>query len=193
MDFERATHFTRFNTGRSLCDSGFESGRGWQQPVDPAGPTYESANVFDCCLSTTQLLADLFEEHPSLTDLFENTAEYIEGTWFDAGREFMERLGYTQIARDNTYNGENDLSQEYVWEVWEIDESPDWIWADTARDHPIKGIPNTVVLVYVHTGADVRGGYAKPCIGHSRLAPARPAGLDCVLRNQYKAPSIGAL
>ena len=64
----------------------------------------------------------------------------------------MERLGYHQLARDNTYNwGSNDLDQCFVFEVWSKDESEEWIYAEDA-----------VVLVYAHTGADVRGGYARP-------------------------------
>jgi hypothetical protein len=54
------------------------------------------------------------------------------------------------LARDNTYNGESDLSQCYVWEVYG-ENIADWVYDDDA-----------LMVVYAHTGCDVRGGYAYP-------------------------------
>jgi hypothetical protein len=72
--------------------------------------------------------------------------------WFEAGEKFAtEVLSLTQLARDNTYNGENDLSQTYVWEVYSESDNGDWIYNDDA-----------LMVVYAHTGCDVRGGYAYP-------------------------------
>ena len=66
----------------------------------------------------------------------------------------MQSIGYTCGARGNVYNGENDFSQGFVWEVWQRPgSSRDWVHDD-----------NAIVVFYVHTGADVRGGYGRPLI-----------------------------
>ena len=78
--------------------------------------------------------------------------EYSSG--FELGAKFMEYAGYTQHARDNTYNGENDLSSDFVWELWtENDYESDWIYCD---------VDTSVYVVYDHEGGDPRGNYAGP-------------------------------
>ena len=69
----------------------------------------------------------------------------------------MKHLGYTQATRGNTYNTENDLDQNFVYEIWmPTDEEgwaieDDWLYSDDA-----------ICVMYLHTGADVRGGYSDP-------------------------------
>jgi hypothetical protein len=46
---------------------------------------------------------------------------------------------FYQSARDNTYNGENDLSQDYVWEVYTEDEANEYA-LDYIRDNWIDYI-----------------------------------------------------
>ena len=113
------------------------------------------------------------DETPTLSDLRERLKAYDYGedytftldrdeqgvsidtsgaSWFDHGRMIMAFLGYKCHARDNVYNHDNDYDQVFVWEVWSKDKDcVDWIWADDA-----------VMLVYPHTGADPRGGFAAP-------------------------------
>ena len=35
---------------------------------------------------------------------------------------------YQQVARDNTFNGENDLDTFFVWTVYADTACPDWVW-----------------------------------------------------------------
>tara|TARA_R110000824_G_scaffold8441_5_gene38393 strand:- start:8008 stop:8973 length:966 start_codon:yes stop_codon:yes gene_type:complete len=153
----------RYNSGTHFLDSGGEAGRHHQQPAidraqdlcrfdQPAvGDEYVTATICTPLFLAAQ--ADHLEE---MQDEFDNWTEYADRSGFnlfDDGSGFMEAQGFTQQARDNTYNGESDLSQEYVWEVYtpEHSDCQDWIYADDA-----------ILVVYIHTGADVRGGYSPP-------------------------------
>lgn len=146
----------RENTGRYMCDSGGENGRGWQQP-DIAGDAPEIRDWHRGCSATIQTSAFLDRRMDMLRDLQRQWQEWHETQdlgWFESGRAFMLSRGYVLAARDNVYNRENDLSDVFVYEVWQDPEtqtSSDWIWDDTA-----------VAVLYIHTGADVRAGYGRP-------------------------------
>ena len=164
------TKFTRQNTGRHLLDSGDHYGRVYESPA-PKGSfsVSEDGNVF-------VTLTGLLTEHATVV---EDTQTLIDSAWgsgkrgeetsfttpdgvthdasdldnFSVGPSVMEALGYECKARENTYNRETDLDQDFVWEVWTRPDSDtdDWIWDEDA-----------VVLIYAHTGCDARGGYATP-------------------------------
>ena len=151
---EQVISHTRQNTGTHFLDSGGESGRAWQQPaptklieIRADGTWWQSAIT----------LTGLLQEHAEVVEDVQAAieAEYEadrEVSNFEVGPRVMKRLGYHEMTRDNTCNwGSNDLDQCFVYEVWSKDEGEDWIYAEDA-----------VVLVYAHTGADVRGGYARP-------------------------------
>ncbi len=52
------------------------------------------------------------------------------------------------LARDNSYNSENDLSAEINFTIYGADEDCDWCWAN-----------DIYVALCVHRGGDVRGNY----------------------------------
>jgi hypothetical protein len=150
----RVIEYTRQNTGKALCDSGGVLGRHWQQPA----PTkLIRVRTGEDWWETAITLTGLLREHAKVVEDVQAAieAEYEadrEVSNFEVGPRVMKRLGYHELARDNTYNwGNNDLDQCFVFEVWSKDEEAEWIYAEDA-----------VVLVYAHTGADVRGGYARP-------------------------------
>lgn len=154
---ERVTEYTRQNTGKALCDSGGVLGRHWQQPA----PTkLIRVRTGEGWWETAITLTGLLREHAKVVEDVQAAieAEYEadrEVSNFEVGPRVMERLGYHQLVRDNTYNwGSNDLDQCFVFEVWSKDENREWIYVENAEE--------AVVLVYAHTGADVRGGYARP-------------------------------
>jgi hypothetical protein len=152
MERNRAIEFTRQNTGKHFLDSGFASGRMWQQPP----PTKGAEVLLDeyPTISLTQWLVDCATERSEFMEHFEQWADdHPDDPWFDIGREAMEAKGYVCATRGNTYNGENDLDQEFVYEVWlpEAHEGEDYWWSEHA-----------VLVMYIHTGADVRGGYGRP-------------------------------
>jgi hypothetical protein len=151
IDINTVTTFTRQNTGSHMLDSGGIYGRIWQSPA----PTGKFSVSRDGTVSLT--LTGLLVEHASLVSEIQEAIEAAlagddDLTWFESGPRVMEERGYRLASRDNTYNGENDLDQNFVWEVWQLDEvEREWLYDDDA-----------VVLVYAHTGCDVRGGYSRP-------------------------------
>jgi hypothetical protein len=159
--FDRIARLCRHNSGKHMLDSGQEHGRHWQQlPATPETPQatidlYQRSG-HDLSISGTITLEHwINEQFDVLDDLHEQFDKFLEDNdedWFDAGTSFMESLGYHQHARDNVYNNDNDFSQVFVWEVWTKQPTePDWLYAKDA-----------VVLLYIHTGCDVRGGYSPP-------------------------------
>lgn len=155
----------RCPSGKSFLDSGGDSGRHWQKPPIPVDApeadwdrTGDDGEPWGAALETPIFLANHTEiatgkDGHDLNKLFEIFAElWPNMNWFEAGERFMIERGYHQHARENTYNHESDLSQCFVWELYtKKEEEDDWIWAD-----------ESVLVVYVHTGADVRGGYSNP-------------------------------
>jgi hypothetical protein len=171
IEINRVVEFTRQNSGRHFLDSGDHYGRVYDTPA-PESKFRVDGDDGQVYLTVTGLLAEhatVREEVQTLLDAAWGSGKRGESTSFttpdgvehDAtdldnfavGPAVMEALGYECKARDNTYNGETDLDQEFVWEVWTpVDsDSDDWIWDEDA-----------VILIYAHTGCDVRGGYATP-------------------------------
>jgi len=150
IDINIVTTFTRQNTGKHFLDSGDAYGRIWQSPA----PTGKFSVSRDGTVSLT--LTGLLVEHATVVG---DVQEAIEAaladdahlTFFEAGPRVMEALGYERSGRGNTYNDENDLDQCFVYEVWQREASREWFYDDEA-----------IVLVYAHTGCDVRGGYSRP-------------------------------
>lgn len=156
IDIDTVTTFTRQNTGSHMLDSGGTYGRIWQSPA-PVG-RFTVARDGTVALTLTGLLAEHATVVSEVQETLEAALEADEDlTWFEAGPLVMERLGFQHVTRNNTCNSENDLDQNFVYEVWVPEaqtgclSSPDWLYNDDA-----------VVLVYAHTGCDVRGGYARP-------------------------------
>lgn len=148
----------RHNTGKSFLDSGDFYGRHYDKPPITDETPLVSIDTWrtevTATIDTARFLAETCEVDTDLQSQFDEWAELEENSdlnWFEAGEKFAtEVLGLTQLARDSTYNGENDLSQTYVWEVYGED-TGDWIYNYDA-----------LMVVYAHAGCDVRGGYAYP-------------------------------
>lgn len=150
MNFEKVAEFTRYNSGRALCDSGDFYGRHYESPL-PEGKIVHDDRGFPS-ISLTHFLADHCELLDDIQCAFDETAENDkELSWWEVGSETMKHLGYTQVFRGNTYKDNTDLSQDFVCEVWEKELSEDWILNN-----------NAVLVLYIHTGCDVRGGYSPP-------------------------------
>ena len=150
MEFARVVEFTRFDSGWHLLDSGGAYGRIHETPP-PSEPVILGEYPM---ISVSHMISELAEEQTEIMDRIQKVAdENEEMPWFEVGTQAMEDLGFIQQARDNTYNNENDLDQDFVWEVWtpEGEDVSDWIYCDEA-----------VIVLYLHTGCDVRGGYSRP-------------------------------
>ncbi len=157
--FETIAKAFRHNTGASILDSGSAYGRHHERPPiqeeTPAITIDVWHNDITATIETAHFLAEQTEVDFELQERFEEWASQEENSdlsWFEAGEQFAtEVLRLQSLAKDNTYNSESDLSQCYVWEVYAEEDRGDWIYAD-----------DSLLLVYAHTGCDVRGGYAYP-------------------------------
>lgn len=162
--FNALAKAARYDSGSSFLDSGSAYGRWHEAPPVKTEVATATLDVYgDEChggtLETAHYLAEQCTYNAKLQAAFRRWEKRQSGDWFALGREFMERRGYVLQSRDNVYNGENDLTQVYVWEVWTPagEECDDWIYAESA-----------VFVVYVHTGCDVRGGYSYPVFLETR-------------------------
>ena len=181
MEYERAVRFTRYNSGKHFLDSGDLYGRHHESEKDPQGepllyPTGDSkkASLYDVNISVNQLLVDCFEENEIITRYYEEFSKDSDLSYFEQGNNVMENFGYIQVARDNTYNNENDYSQNFIWEVWhspEVSDGRDWVWQSEKDTFgyacPLneEDMPHVIVVLYIHTGCDIRGGYSPPIFG----------------------------
>jgi len=89
--------------------------------------------------------------------------------YFASVHAFMEAIGYEIQAEDNVYNGENDLSQVYVYHVWakagsDMADGGEWFYP----------CDEAITILFIHTGCDVRGGYSGP--------------IFCAGKNDYSVP-----
>lgn len=156
-NFETIAKAFRHNTGASILDSGGAYGRHHEKPQIAEKTPMVTIEVWGeevmPTIETAHFLSETCEVDFELQSQFETWAALEENSnlsWFEAGENFVtDVLGLSRLAKDNTYNGENDLSQNYVWEVYAEEDCGDWIYAD-------------LMLCYAHTGCDVRGGYAYP-------------------------------
>lgn len=180
---ENLTFFAacRENTGMSMCDSGGDGtgkygyGRWHERPeIDPNGPaitldTYRDNTGIMASLSTPHYLDARYEIDRDLQAKFDVwEAEHPDSSWFEAGREFMENLKFEQMQRGNTYNGEQDLTQSVIYEVWKPEDQKE------DGDSGIYAVDGIRTVVYVHTGCDERSGHSRPVFCKSRNDYAIP-------------------
>lgn len=156
------------NTGRHFLDSGDAYGRNWQrnqgrvfEGTAPATLSFRDGFI-EVTYSLFHWLTDkldfdaemqaLYDEHaaahPDEHDLanMNSFAEYL--TENDHGE-------YTEILTDNSYNHECNLSQTIQYTVVATDE-------DGSAAIVLLDGSDAIVLLQVHGGADVRGGYTAP-------------------------------
>jgi hypothetical protein len=156
----KLTDMMQENTGRSILDSGGAYGRNWErnQGVDfakrPEGSLefYVRGDDVDIMptLDVFHFLRDRLEYNEELDDRWrawceENDADLTYGNG-EAFAEYIDGKGIYQEGPPftiNTYNGEDMLSQtlQYVY------------WTDEDGAH---------ILLQIHGGCDVRGGYTDP-------------------------------
>ena len=148
----------RQNTGSHFLDSGMENGRHWQQPLPTKAITLEfherDGKIVEVSgvISTSHFLDATTKIDQDLTKWLrkesrESLSEYAEllANYLGVGVEVLS------IA-DNTYNHENNLSQNFQWVI--VGDSENWM----------DDIDSCWVIVSTHNGADVRGGYSDPVV-----------------------------
>ena len=148
------------NTGKHFLDSGGDNGRQWQRnagktladfEAEPEetftfdykyGDIQRTVSVFHYLTGGGLDLDDLCNEFNALQDKHDNwqTDADVYGVCFEAWHHLEDCNDVKVLRTWNTYNGESDLSQVLQGSSIEINGDP-------------------YLLVQVHGGADVRGGY----------------------------------
>jgi hypothetical protein len=146
----------RENTGRSILDSGDYYGRHWQRNQGADFEAQQEGNLEFwpeplVTLSVYHWLKSRVEYNSELDNQYREYCEaQDEALWLRSAESFARSIDGKGIYGDdsgpltvNTYNGEDLLSQtlQYVY------------WTDEEGAH---------VLLQIHGGCDVRGGYTDP-------------------------------
>jgi len=153
------------NTGRHMLDSGGAYGRAWERnqgrdfESEPRATIRFEKYGFIMNLSTYHFLKDCLEYDAGLDQSFQdfaNTPEQENESWFSNIEAFLDHLRETEEEGEitglygdsdpftvNTYNHESLLDQTIQFTYFTKDDTP-------------------YVLLQIHGGCDVRGGYTRP-------------------------------
>lgn len=177
------------NTGIAMMDSGFYNGRHWQRNQDRDFDVESEAilNVrwgLEVTINLYHWLCESLVYAPKLDSMFQEWYRADDNdAWGSGCEEWVDTLHSREVydvnpddpsednylgsfmlggefttplkptITDNTYNQENLFSQDFIYTIFEIDESPD---PDIAE--------GMYVILSIHGGADIRGGYTDPKI-----------------------------
>jgi ribosomal protein S27E len=150
------------NTGRHFLDSGGEMGRHWQRNAirqfsdEKAASVSYSYGYIEFGHNLYHWLVDRLEYDAEADAEFQEWAsapEREDSGWYQLLEEYLELVSKSRGATGfygegnpvsvNTYNGESLLSQVIQFGYFETEDG-------------------AYVLLQIHGGADVRGGYTKP-------------------------------
>jgi len=151
------------NTGRHFLDSGGAYGRNWERTQGMTVEMFEAQepatiDKWGCVtLDVFHYLAERLEYDQELDDAFHKwatTGEQENEPWLQSARRWAElqqdsadyRPHHVEdVQTYNSYNGEDFLSQVIQWVEYE---DPAW--------------GGRIILLQIHGGCDVRGGYTAP-------------------------------
>jgi hypothetical protein len=157
------------NTGMHFLDSGGDYGRNWQHNqgrifTDQSrailtGDKYSDHISLNYVRSTFWHLADSLEYVPNLNNSFYAWERaHHEATKYDSWYKTLENWAtykkYAVKSGDNIYNHENVLDQIYQYDILFLDPN------DVNQDI----LQWEYIILQIHGGCDVRGGYTAPKI-----------------------------
>lgn len=148
------------NTGKHMLDSGGDSGRMWQrnqkktledfknEPYCTIDPKYG-----DSAISLFHYMNQYLDFHEELTNTFEEFATaYPEEPWLTVIEEWLDALGIE--SEGEFYSDARWNFNTYNFDLW---------WVNQTLQGTFFGMNGKeFLIVQVHGGADVRGGYTKP-------------------------------
>lgn len=157
---ERITSILQENTGRHLLDSGGAYGRHWQdnQQIDDFDdtPVYEVELYPDSDeVLITYNIYHYLTNFLQVTEQSERLNKQLEAFMKDSDESYLydmetfteQFVPYNRTV--NTYNGETILSQVLQYTTFNLDGEDDFLFDD-------------FIVLQVHNGCDVRGGYTVP-------------------------------
>lgn len=141
------------NTGASFLDSGGAYGRHWErnQGRDFESEPYAAFSVndhgTDYTINVYHFLKERLEFLPELDAEYQAYASSLDkhDSWAAVTEAFAEDKGWKHVIGVNTYNSEDALSQTIQWDAFED-----------------RSTQTVVIVLQIHNGCDVRGGYTTP-------------------------------
>lgn len=186
------TKFARENTGQSLCDSGIAYGYTYNRAVMPADvlsyARLYKGQLDGFSINTVAWLVEATDANDPAAIALEKAFHYLAETpdyrrksWFSVLAEFVPWLlrfleapapdvlsaaevellrteidSRCSLSGDHTCNHDVGLDQDFSYEVFSLERD---IYADS------------LAVISLHTGCDIRGGYARPAF--VRIDPDR--------------------
>lgn len=137
------------NTGTHMLDSGGAYGRHWQrnQGVDMTEQP-KAYQYYGPTISTFHYLNDRLDFAPAMDRLFNIATCESDESWLSDMNEFANSMDDSPRYKDSRSGG-NSYNDETL-----LDQVVQWVEFDYRDEH--------YILLQVHGGADVRGGYTKP-------------------------------
>ena len=150
----------RVNTGTHMMDSGGSNGRHWQQPAISERADKVTANVWDgkieyLSVETAIHLDEHLEIDQDATERYRRWCEIYDPENRESELAMMEKYAEVimpdaAVTSDNSYNWDSPYSQVFQFVAASDGE---WYYDDDA-----------LVLIQMHNGADVRGGYTQAVV-----------------------------
>lgn len=151
------------NTGRAICDSGGENGRAWQRNQGKTIEDFEAEPAAQLAISKYQREGEAAQYDAEVhISLFHRLADVLEldpycrefnalevGNW--NGEFYGTDQGQCDWLTENGFTAEGDSFNSYNWSS---------NFSQTIQGEFLKSDAGALyVLLQIHGGADVRGGY----------------------------------
>ena len=169
------------NTGRHMLDSGGAYGRAWERnqgvdfDMEPEAWADFRWGYIDLTVSVYHAISEVAEYHAEGDRIFHewaNSGDRVNEGWLPLMEAFTEDIGGLGLYSDgppmtiNTYNGESNLSQVLQYTFFTLEEDTpitDYLDLERPEDaEPVVLAEGAYVLLQIHGGCDVRGGYTQP-------------------------------
>lgn len=148
------------NTGKHMLDSGGDSGRMWQRNQTKTLEDFKNepyctidSKYGDSSISLFHYMNQYLDFHEEMTNNFEEFATaYPEEPWLTVIEEWLDVLGID--GEGEFYSDARWNFNTYNFDLW---------WVNQTLQGTFFGMNGKeFLIVQVHGGADVRGGYTKP-------------------------------
>jgi len=166
----------RENTGANFLDSGSVYGYTYNQPQPDYGIKIEldyDRNEVMTTIETSEFLDATLSPVDKLNDEFSAFIEDKRGSYMEMVEQFCEANGLKIVAKENTCNQENDLSQNILFH---------FILPDSVDDSDWYYKNELIVVVQTHNGCDIRGGYSSPVFCEPDCEPQEFLQFSCGYR-----------
>jgi hypothetical protein len=151
------------NTGRHMLDSGGSSGRAWQRNAMKTLEEFRAepeawlngGDYPDITKSTFWHLVNNLEHDAGLTAAYHEFAKaYPDESWLEISELWLDKLGVPSEG------GEFYSDARWTFNTYNFTDS--WLCDQTLQGTTFGMGGNEYLILQVHGGADVRGGYTKP-------------------------------